>query len=79
MLIDSELLLHVRAHTSLPVVLVRKGAAGADATAIGDAAVSLPAGGPDGLGHRLGELAGSIDLWEPFERIRSAIEEAQRH
>lgn len=78
-LIDSEPLLHVRPHTALPVVLVRRGAASADATAIGDASVSLPASGPDGLGARLGELAGAIDLWEPFERIRAAIEEAQKH
>lgn len=78
-LIDSEPLLHVRAHTPLPVVLVRRGGAGPDTTAIGDAAVALPPVVPEGLANRLDELAGSIDLWEPFERIRAAIEEAQKH
>lgn len=78
-LTDTDSLLHVRAHTPLPVVLVRRGEAGADATTIGDAAVSLPAAAPPGLEARLGDLAGAIDLWEPFERIRAAIEEAQKH
>jgi hypothetical protein len=31
------------------------------------------------LRERLEELAAAVDLWEPFERIRAAIDEAQRH
>ena len=30
------------------------------------------------LSERLGEAAASLDLWEPFTRIREAIEEAQQ-
>ena len=30
------------------------------------------------LSERLGEAAVSLDLWEPFTRIREAIEEAQQ-
>ncbi len=30
------------------------------------------------FGERLGEAATSLDLWEPFSRIREAIEEAQQ-
>ena len=30
------------------------------------------------LAERLGEAAASLDLWEPFTRIREAIEEAQQ-
>ena len=31
-----------------------------------------------GSPNRLGAAAESLDLWEPFTRIREAIEEAQR-
>jgi hypothetical protein len=30
------------------------------------------------LAERLGEAAAALDLWEPFTRIREAIEEAQQ-
>lgn len=81
-LTDSESLLHVRAHTPLPVLLVRRGEVAAPpggALRIGDASVSLPESVPDGLVERLGALAVSVDLCEPFERIRAAIDEAQKH
>jgi hypothetical protein len=94
-LTDLEPMMHVRAHTSLPVALVRT-AAGQDATA--DSAVSAATGVESfavgnatvsphvhdavrtpALVEMLGELAAAVDLCEPFERIRAAIEEAQRH
>jgi hypothetical protein len=81
-LTDSEPLLHVRRHTTLPVLLVRRGESSpgaGDAVRLGDALVSFPDGVPDGLLERLGTLAGAVDLCEPFERIRAAIDEAQKH
>jgi len=86
-LIDSQPMLHVRGHTALPVALVRDGAAGDEAAivggfAVGGAVVSphvSDAGRVDDLRERLTELAAAVDLREPFERIRAAIEEAQRH
>jgi hypothetical protein len=33
----------------------------------------------EALRRRLEDLGSSVDLTEPFERIRAAIEEAQRH
>jgi hypothetical protein len=50
--------------------------------AVGGAVVSphvSDAGRVDDLRERLTELAAAVDLREPFERIRAAIEEAQRH
>ena len=42
-------------------------------------ALSQPKGDDrDRLSERLGEAAASLDLWEPFTRIREAIEEAQQ-
>ena len=81
-LTDSESLLHVRAHTDLPVVLVQRGDAGAPGGQVvrfGDASVALPEQVPPGLVDGLGTLAGAVDLCEPFERIRAAIDEAQKH
>ncbi len=81
-LTDSESLLHVRAHTSLPVLLVQRGdaeAAGGEVVRFGDTSVALPGGTPPGLVDGLGALAGAVDLCEPFERIRAAIDEAQKH
>ena len=85
-LTDSEALLHVRPHTQLPVALVR----GDDATrtqptaddavvALGGVTLHLPSSAAGSLGDLLGALAGAVDLREPFERIRAAIDEAQRH
>jgi len=84
-LTDAEAVLHVRSHTPLPVVLVRPRGEGPDAAAgtgevtIGDAAVVLPDAAPADLLSRLGTLAAGVDLREPFERIRAAIDEAQKH
>ena len=80
-LTDLESMLAVRSHTSLPVALVPAGDASAD-SAVGPAGVSVPEGdaaAATGLREALDPLAASIDLREPFARIRAAIEEAQRH
>ena len=78
--------LHGRAHTSLTVVYV--GPAGAqagqsdrdDATVtVGGITVCLPGGVSTAVVAGLEGLSGAVDLHEPFERIRAAIEEAQRH
>ena len=83
-LTDDEALLHVRPHTPLPVVLVRPrdGAApcrGEGLATFGAAAVVLPDTAPADLLDRLGALAAGVELCEPFERIRAAIDEAQKH
>jgi hypothetical protein len=85
-LIDTETLLHVRPHTTLPVGLVRRSDPGAavplDDEAlirIGATTISLPADRHDAVLDSLTALAGAVDLNEPFERIRAAIDEAQRH
>lgn len=91
-LTDLEPMLHVRNHTKLPVALVRAASSGsATATSgsmpgtssftIGNASVVPHTGDvshEDGLRERLEELAAAVDLCEPFERIRAAIDEAQR-
>jgi len=85
-LIDAEALLHVRPHTPLPVGLVRRcdpnrpADDGDEAVVrLGTTTVSLPVDRHDGVIEGLTALAGAVDLGEPFERIRAAIEEAQRH
>lgn len=83
-LTDDEALLHVRPHTPLPVVLVRPrdGAApgrGDGRAVFGAAAVLLPDAAPADLLDRLEALAAGVELSEPFERIRAAIDEAQKH
>jgi len=85
-LTDFEPMLHVRSHTSLPVALVTRAdalaAAGASSFAIGSVSVSphaQDAGLGESLRQKLESLVASVDLAEPFERIRAAIEEAQRH
>jgi hypothetical protein len=87
-LTDLESMLHVRSHTSLPVALVSRPAgvdlAGGDDRRfpVGNACVSAVAV-DDATGvmlrKQLAELAAAVELHEPFERIRAAIEEAQRH
>lgn len=86
-LTDNDAMLTVRSHTSLPVALVKRADA-ADAAApaggfmLGTAAVNphaTDAGDADAIRARLEELVGAVDLTEPFERIRAAIDEAQRH
>jgi hypothetical protein len=87
-LTDFEPMLNVRSHTSLPVALVTRADAAAAATvgasgfAIGSVSVSphaQDAGLGESLRQKLESLVASVDLAEPFERIRAAIEEAQRH
>lgn len=82
-LTDHEAMLHVRQHTKLPVALV-KPLVGEAATgfAVGTSQVTphaSDAAEADAIRDRLAALAGAVDLGEPFERIRAAIEEAQRH
>ncbi|NDC54542.1 MAG: hypothetical protein EBZ74_09700 [Planctomycetia bacterium] len=80
-LTDVESMLAVRPHTSLPVGLVSHGDAGAG-FALGGACVSGPAGDQAweaAVRERLEPLAEAVDLREPFDRIRAAIEEAQKH
>jgi len=81
-LTDQEPLLQSRAETALPVALVR----GVDsepgpASLLVGAVEVRPAAGPldDVVRERLAALAAAVDLREPFERIRAAIDEAQRH
>jgi hypothetical protein len=85
-LTDSEALLQVRPHTSLPVALVRRGDGAAPlgpaAFAVGSAVVSPHAtdlAAAATLEGRLVTLAAAVDLCEPFERIRAALDEAARH
>jgi hypothetical protein len=91
-LTDLEPMLHVRSHTKLPVALIRGvsatmpavvtgGTLGTSSFMIGNASVSphvSDASREDDLRARLEELAAAVDLSEPFERIRAAIDEAQR-
>jgi hypothetical protein len=83
-LTDMESMLQVRPHTSLPVALVQR--ADADGAAggfvIGAARVrahDADASGEAAVRDRLVALGAAVDLCEPFERIRAAIDEAQRH
>ena len=93
-LTDLEPMMQVRNHTNLPVALVRSApcheatgdpaapAASAGGFSLGGATVSPhvhDATRAAELCDMLGELASAVDLREPFERIRAAIEEAQRH
>lgn len=83
-LTDHDAMLHVRPHTSLPVALVRPldGEPAASGFAVGATHVSphpADAAAEPAIRERLSSLAAAVDLREPFERIRAAIEEAQRH
>jgi hypothetical protein len=87
-LTDLESMMHVRGHTHLPVALVGGPPAGATEPPAGgifiagNATVSTHESDADRRDEMRGaieELAASVDLREPFERIRAAIEEAQRH
>lgn len=80
-LTDLDSMLTVRPHTNLPVALVSRTDAGAGFE-LGAARVAGPVGDADAetaLRVRLEPLAAAVDLREPFDRIRAAIEEAQRH
>jgi hypothetical protein len=80
-LTDLDSMLAVRPHTNLPVALIAR----IDAPAgfeLGTARVTAAAGDSAAetvLRERLEPLAAAVDLHEPFDRIRAAIEEAQRH
>ena len=83
-LTDQDGMLHVRSHTKLPVALVRPldGELGAVGFTVGAAHVCPhpnDAADEPVLRERLIALAAAVDLREPFERIRAAIDEAQRH
>ncbi len=83
-LTDHDAMLHVRPHTKLPVALVRALVSELIATGftVGAAHVSPhPNDQADEavIRERLVELAAAVDLREPFDRIRAAIDEAQRH
>lgn len=85
-LTDVDAMLTVRSHTTLPVVLVRRGdgATGGPEGGflLGAAAVNphaIDAADVETIRARLEELVATVDLTEPFERIRAAIDEAQRH
>jgi hypothetical protein len=87
-LTDLPALVHVRQHTRLPVALVEKVEAAATADAggglvIGGTRVTVAAGvawddSAAAFREQLESLAGAVDLCEPFERIRLALDEAQR-
>ena len=80
-LTDTESMLSVRPHTALPVALV-SGPEAAGGFECGAARVAGPAGDESAeatLREALAPLAMAVDLREPFERIRAALEEAQRH
>ena len=82
-LTDREPMLQVRPYTNLPVALVgREEELAAGGFTVGDAAVRLHADDASRsaeLEARLGPLAAAVDLCEPFERIRAALDEAARH
>ncbi|MDA1039401.1 MAG: hypothetical protein O3A37_03800 [Planctomycetota bacterium] len=85
-LTDHNAMLSVRQHTPLPVALVGLRSEAAEPPpgvfAMGDVYVCPPAGSADdtdALRQHLDHLRVAVDLTEPFERIRAAIEEAQRH
>jgi hypothetical protein len=85
-LTDNEAMLHVRPHTTLPVALVWRGGDTSDAAlsqglSFNGAVVRPHAHDADqsvDLAARLATLAAAVDLCEPFERIRAALEEAAR-
>jgi len=82
-LTDHDGMLSVRPHTKLPVALVQPLAGeAAGGFTIGASHVMPQAGDASeeaAIRERLESLAAAVDLTEPFERIRAAIEEAQRH
>lgn len=82
-LTDHDGMLLVRPHTKLAVALVKPLAGEpADGFAVGASHVTphtSDAAEESLIRERLMALATAVDLREPFERIRAAIEEAQRH
>lgn len=81
-LTDQEPMLQVRPHTSLPVALVRRAGAERPGFTVGATHVDDAGGDPARqatIREQLAELGAAVDLCEPFERIRAAIDEAQKH
>ncbi len=82
-LTDHDAMLQVRPHARHPLALVRPAAADdAAGFTLGTAHVTphaADAAVEATIRDRLAVLAAAVDLREPFERIRAAIEEAQRH
>jgi hypothetical protein len=84
---DVASMLHVRGHTPLPVLLVGQPPAAeepppADAIVAGAALVTAHPQETERLASlrsAVDELAATVELLEPFGRIRAAIDEAQRH
>jgi hypothetical protein len=79
-LTDQEAMLLVRPHTRLPVALVKRleqqhGESGN--VHVQPHASDAPR--EAAIRERLATLGAAVDLCEPFDRIRAAIEEAQRH
>jgi hypothetical protein len=78
-LTDFEPLLAVRSHTTLPVAAVKRpDEAGDTGFAVGSVRIIATGDDEPLVRERLAEMAAAVDLCEPFERIRLAIEEAQR-
>jgi hypothetical protein len=86
-LTDSEAMLSVRPHTSLPVAHVRRQDEGQPTTGLAGFTLGMVLVRPHAadlgrsadLENRLAALAAAVDLCEPFERIRAALDEAARH
>lgn len=83
-LTDHEGMMAVRPHAKQPLALVRPVDAAAVDTGITFGTAHVMPHASDAadvamIRDRLATLAGAVDLREPFERIRAAIEEAQRH
>ena len=82
-LTDLASMLEVRPHTPLPVALVGDAEEeSADGFAVGTARVrphASDAARAEAIREQLAGLGAAVDLREPFERIRAAIDEAQRH
>ncbi len=87
-LTDSESMLHVRPLTKWPVAMVRRpdaaasGHGAAASFAVGAALVSPHADDAPqaaAIQASLATLAAAVDLCEPFERVRAALDEAARH
>jgi hypothetical protein len=88
-LTDQEPLLQARPHTQLPLALVTASQGAEQAGPTAHAGFSLGSltvvphatdrADETVLREHLEGLIQAVDLNEPFERIRAAIEEAQRH
>lgn len=79
-LTDQEAMLSVRPHTRLPVALVKRHEPQDGATGGLHVQPHASDAAREGvIRDWLAALGAAVDVCEPFERIRAAIEEAQRH